>query len=77
MCRWSCRPKRQRAGPVALDHLEVYAVTASPGLLIPANRDLLMPQYLVGQIPIKPPPDDDSAADETAEGQHGPVPARR
>jgi hypothetical protein len=51
-------------GPVALDHLEVYAVTVRPGLQIPPNRDLLMPQYLVGQVPIKPPPDDDQPADE-------------
>ncbi len=59
-------PSRNANGPgaVALDHLEVYAVTVRPGLLIPANRDLLMPQYLVGQVPIKPPPDDDQPADE-------------
>ncbi len=59
-------PSRNANGPgvVALDHLEVYAVTVRPGLLIPPNRDLLMPQYLVGQIPIKPPPDDEQPADE-------------
>ena len=62
-------PSRNANGPgaVALDHLEVYAVTVRPGLLIPPNRDLLMPQYLVGQIPIKPPPDDEQPADEQAE----------
>ena len=45
-------PKRNANGPgvVSLDHLEVYAVTLRPGLMIPANRDLLTPQYLVGQI---------------------------
>ena len=36
-------PKRNANGPgvVALDHLEVYAVTLRPGLMIPANRELL------------------------------------
>ena len=60
-------PKRNANGPgvVALDHLEVYAVTLRPGLMIPANRELLVPQYLVGQIAIKPPPDEDQESQET------------
>jgi hypothetical protein len=54
-------PRRNANGPgtVAIDHLEVYAVTVQPGLMIPANRDLFTTPYLVGQIAVKPPPDDD------------------
>jgi hypothetical protein len=46
-------------GPVALDHLEVYAITAAAGAT-PPNRDLLNDARIVARIPIKPAPDPDA-----------------
>lgn len=43
-------------GPVALDRIEVYAVTVAPGAATPANRDLLTATYRVGTIAVKPAP---------------------
>jgi len=59
-------PRKNVNGPgaVEIDHLEVYAVTVHPGLLVPANRDLFLPQNLVGQIAIKPPPDEEAPAEQ-------------
>jgi hypothetical protein len=55
-------------GRVDLDHVEIYAVTAAPGAVIPANRDLLTKKYLVGTIAVKPPPvGDDTAVAAEAE----------
>jgi hypothetical protein len=44
------------AGPSVLDHVEIYAVTVSPGMPAPPNRELLTPKFLVGTIAVKPPP---------------------
>ena len=41
-------------GPVELDRVEIYAVTAAPGF-IPPNRELLTKPYLVGQVEVRPP----------------------
>ncbi|MEO7271116.1 MAG: hypothetical protein ABIX28_18935, partial [Vicinamibacterales bacterium] len=43
-------------GAVDLDRVEIYAVTAAPGTVIPPNRDLLSKTYAVGAIAVKPPP---------------------
>ncbi len=48
-------------GPVAVDHLEIYAVTAAPGAMLPNNRDLLTPERIIGRIPVKPPVTEDEA----------------
>jgi len=48
-------------GPVAVDHLEIYAVTAAPGALLPNNRELLTPERIIGRIPVKPPVIEDEA----------------
>ena len=42
-------------GPLELDRVEVYAITAAPGYT-PPNRDLLAKAYLVGEVPVKPLP---------------------
>ena len=62
-------PNKNANGPgvVALDHLDVFAVTVPAGMLAPANRDLLTSSHLVGQIAIKPPPSDDEETDSDAE----------
>jgi len=49
-------------GPVAVDHLEIYAVTAAPGAVAPGNRDLLASTHVIGRIPVKPPPNDEEQA---------------
>jgi hypothetical protein len=43
-------------GPSVLDRAEIYAVTLPPGMPAPPNRELLTPKFLVGTIPVKPPP---------------------
>jgi hypothetical protein len=54
-------------GPVAVDHLEIYAVTAAPGAILPNNRDLLTAERIIGRIPVKPPVTEDEATpDEEA-----------
>ena len=40
--------------PLSLDRLEVYAATVAADAPAPPNRDLLLPKFLVGTIPIKP-----------------------
>jgi hypothetical protein len=45
----------QGAGPVALDRIEVFAATVAAGSLDPANRDLLVPRFLIGTIEVEPP----------------------
>lgn len=42
-------------GRVDLARVEIYAVTAAPGAVIPPNRELLTKKYLVGTIEVKPP----------------------
>jgi hypothetical protein len=53
-------------GAVALDHLEVYAVTVDAGATPPPNRDLLTNAHVIAKIPIKPPVDPDAEEDESA-----------
>ena len=53
-------------GALALDHLEVYAITVDAGATAPPNRELLSKAHIVATIPIKPPVDPDEAPDETA-----------
>jgi len=43
-------------GRIDLDRVEIYAVTAAPGTVIPPNRELLSKTYTVGTIAVKPPP---------------------
>ena len=52
-------------GPSVLDRVEIYAVTLAPGMAPPPNRELLTPKFLVGTIPVKPPP---------VEGEPAPAP---
>lgn len=44
----------QGQGPIALDRLEVFAVTVAAESSNPPNRDLLDPKYLIGTVPVKP-----------------------
>jgi len=53
-------------GALALDHLEIYAVTVDAGATVPPNRELLTKAHAIASIPIKPPADPDEAPDETA-----------
>lgn len=52
----------QGQGPVALDRVEVFAATVAAGSANPANRDLLVPKFLIGTIEVKPAPQDGEAA---------------
>ena len=52
-------------GPFSVDHLDVYAVTIAPGAVMPANRDLLKPEHVVGTIAVQPPLDPDAPEPET------------
>ena len=60
-------------GAFSVDHLEVYAVTLAPGMIAPANRDLLKPAQIIGTIPVAPPPDPEAA--EPGDAGARPVPA--
>ena len=62
-------------GPFSVDHLEVYAVTLAPGAIVPPNRDLLKPEYLVAKIAVAPPPDPEAAEPATPETR--PLPGDR
>jgi predicted small lipoprotein YifL len=42
-------------GPIALDRIEVYAITLAPSAPTVANRDLLVKERLVGTVQVKPP----------------------
>jgi len=52
-------------GPIELDRLEIYAVTVGPESAMPANRDLLTRTYLVGHVPVQPPPREGEGEPET------------
>lgn len=56
-------------GPVDLDRVEIYAVTAAPGTLVPPNRDLLTKKYLVGSIAVRPAPVEGEPAPEPGAGK--------
>jgi hypothetical protein len=49
-------------GPVALDRIEIYAVTMPPGAPPVANRDLLTKARLVGTVPVRPQPEEGEEA---------------
>ena len=51
-------------GTLALDHLEIYAVTVDAGAVAPPNRELLTNAHTIAKIPIKPPVDPDEEAPE-------------
>ncbi|HET7094092.1 MAG TPA: hypothetical protein VFI22_11450, partial [Thermomicrobiales bacterium] len=42
---------------LALDHLEIYAVTVDKGAIAPPNRDLLRTAHAIARIPVQPPVD--------------------
>jgi hypothetical protein len=46
-------------GTLALDHLEIYAVTVDKGAVAPPNRDLLTTAHAIARIPVQPPVDPD------------------
>ncbi len=54
-------------GSYSIDHIDVYAVTLAPGANVPANRDLLKPEYVIAKIPVAPPLDPDAAEPDTPE----------
>jgi predicted small lipoprotein YifL len=64
----------QGSGPIALDRVEVFAVTVAASSADPANRDLLSPKYLVGTITVKPPAANDQAAPADAKPDTRPAP---
>ncbi len=49
-------------GPFSVDHIDVYAITVAPGKPIPANRDFLKPEHVIGQVSVQPPLDPDAPA---------------
>jgi hypothetical protein len=49
-------------GAFSVDHIDVYAITVEAGHPIPANRDFLKPEHVIGQIPVQPPLDPDAPA---------------
>jgi hypothetical protein len=53
-------------GPIEIDRLEVYAVTIAAGAPVPPNRDLLTSKYVIGTVPVKPPPVEDEPPPENA-----------
>src|SRR3954471_593367 len=53
-------------GPIEIDRLEVYAITIPPGAPAPPNRDLLTSKFVVGTVPVKPPPVEDEPPPENA-----------
>jgi hypothetical protein len=55
------------AGAYSIDHIDVYAVTLAPGAVVPPNRDLLKPEYVVAKIPVAPPLDPEAAEPDTPE----------
>jgi hypothetical protein len=64
-------------GPLALDHLEVYAVTVAAGAVTPANREWLTPSHVIGRIAVKPPPDPDAPEEDSAEKDTRPAPGAK
>ena len=54
-------------GPYSVDHIDVYAVTLAPGAIVPPNRDLLKPEYVIARIPVAPPLDPEAPESDTPE----------
>jgi hypothetical protein len=69
-------PTRNAAngGPLALDHLDVYAVTVDAGATPPSNQTLMTTEHAIAHIPIKPPVDPDEEAPEEPENDTRPGP---
>jgi hypothetical protein len=42
-------------GPAALDRVEVFATSLAPGAPVPADRELLAAEHLVGTVSVRPP----------------------
>jgi predicted small lipoprotein YifL len=53
-------------GPVAVDRIEVYAVSLAAGAPAPPNRDFLSSRYLVGTVDVRPPTAPGEPAPDTA-----------
>lgn len=64
-------------GPLALDHVEIYAMTLAPGARTLPNRELLTPAHVVGRIEVKPPPDPDAPEEDHAEKDTRPAPGEK
>jgi hypothetical protein len=54
-------------GPYSVDRIDVYAVTLAPGATVPANRDLLKPEYVIAKISVAPLLDPEAAEPDTPE----------
>ena len=59
------------AGPVALDRVEIFAVTLPPGVSGPSDGDLMVKEHLVGEIRVRPAPVEGEAP---AAGETRPAP---
>ena len=60
--------------PVSLERAEVYAVTVGADAAVPANRDLLVPKYLVATIPVRPVPVEGQPAEPAGAAPASPDP---
>jgi hypothetical protein len=60
-------------GPLALDHLEIYAITVDAGATPPPNRELLTSAHAIARIPIKPPVDPDAPEEEADDNDTRPA----
>jgi hypothetical protein len=60
-------------GPVAIDRVEIYAVSLAAGAPAPPNREFLTANYLVGTLDVRPPvPPGEPAPDTTGDTRPGP-----
>lgn len=64
-------------GPIALDRIEVYAVTVAPGAPTVANRDLLVKERLVGTVQVKPPSEEGEPDPPSDPADKRPAPGER
>ena len=64
-------------GPLALDHVEVYAATLAPGAARPSNKELFISRYRVGTIAVEPAPVEGEAEPDTAEPDPRPAAGER
>ena len=67
-------PRQNANGPGAidLDRIEVYAVTIGPGMVTPANRDILTNARVVGTIAVRPAPEEGAPAPSVEDKRPGP-----
>lgn len=61
-------------GPVAIDRIEIYAVTLGPGAATLPNRELLTATYRVGTISVRPAPVEGEPAPQNAVADTRPAP---